>query len=136
MTPTYSTAATLFGSWLKDVETGEPPVRFVVPPPFASLDLRPGRLLLFGGAPGGGKTAALLQIVFDLLRGNDGTKALIANVEMPPERLFERQLSRLSGIPLNTIQARSLTNSQRSALHEPLADLRSISDRLVLVQPL
>lgn len=31
--PTYTTAAALFGSWLGEVERGEPPVRFVLPPP-------------------------------------------------------------------------------------------------------
>ena len=58
MTPAFTTAATLFGSWQADVEAGDPPVRYELPPPFAGVDLRPGRLGLFGSAPGSGKTAA------------------------------------------------------------------------------
>ena len=45
-----------------------------LPAPFAALDVRPGRLILFGGAPGGGKTAALLQIGIDLLRRNESAR--------------------------------------------------------------
>ena len=55
MTPTFTTGADLFGSWFADVERGEPPVRFKLPDPFAALDVRPGRLILFGGAPGAGR---------------------------------------------------------------------------------
>ena len=63
--------ADLLGSWLDDVETGTPPARFLIASPFASLDVRPGRLILLGGPPGTGKTAALLQVGIDLLRLNE-----------------------------------------------------------------
>jgi replicative DNA helicase len=129
MTPTFATAAALFGSWLEDVESGEPPVRFAVPPPFAALDLRPGRLLLFGGAPGGGKTAAILQIVFDLLRGNDGTKALIANVEMPARCLLERVAARLAGVPLTAIAERTLTADQLQRVRLAVGALEPVANR-------
>ena len=76
MTPTFTTGADLFGSWFADVERGEPPVRFQLPAPFAALDVRPGRLILFGGAPGSGKTAALLQLGIDLLRSNESARLL------------------------------------------------------------
>lgn len=133
MTPTFTTAAALFGSWLKEVETREPPVRFVVPPPFAPLDLRPGRLLLFGGAPGGGKTAALLQIVFDLLRGNDGTKALIANVEMHPRCLLERVAARLAGVPLTAIADRTLTVDQMARVRLAVAAFEPVAGRVAFL---
>ena len=70
MTPKFTTGADLIGSWFADVELGEAPIRFQLPEPFTNLDVRPGRLILFGGAPGGGKTAAILQLGVDLLRMN------------------------------------------------------------------
>ena len=112
MTPNIITGADLFGSWFADVERGEPPVRFRVPCPFDSLDVRPGRLLMFGGAPGGGKTAAALQIGIDLLRLNESARLLVANVEMVPAMLVERIVSRLSAVPLTAIQDRTLTPEQ------------------------
>jgi replicative DNA helicase len=133
MTPTFTTAASLFGSWLEDVESGEPPVRFAVPPPFAPLDLRPGRLLLFGGAPGGGKTAAILQIVFDLLRGNDGTKALICNVEMSARCLLERVAARLSGVPLTAITERTMTAEQRTRVRAAVGALDPVANRVAFL---
>lgn len=133
MTPTFTTAAALFGSWLGEVERGEPPVRFVLPPPFASLDIRPGRVLLFGGAPGAGKTAALLQIVFDLLRGNDGVKALIANVEMHPRCLLERVAARLAGVPLTAIADRTLTAEQLSRVRAAIGALEPTAGRVAFL---
>jgi hypothetical protein len=100
MTATYITVADLVGSWLSDVERGDPPVRYTLAPPFDALDVRPGRLILFGGAPGSGKTAALMQIGIDLLRLNPAARLLVANVEMVPALLVERIVSRLSAVSL------------------------------------
>ena len=135
MTPTFATAATLFGAWLADVERGEPPVRFALPTPFAGLDLRPGRLLLFGGAPGGGKTAALLQIAIDLLRGNVGARVLVANVEMTPVVLLERVTARLSGVPLTAIMDRTLTAEQLARVRAAAAALEPVAGRLAFLSP-
>lgn len=112
MTPTFTTGADLLGAWFADVERGEPPTRYTLPAPFAALDVRPGRLILFGGAPGGGKTAALVQIGIDLLRLNEAARLLAANVEMIPTLLVERVASRLSGVPLTAITDRTLTPDQ------------------------
>jgi len=133
MTPTFTTAASLFGPWLGEVEKGEPPVRFVVPPPFTPLDLRPGRLLLFGGAPGAGKTAALLQIVFDLLRGNEGVKALVANVEMHPRFLLERVAARLAGVPLTALADRTLTAEQLARVRAAVGAFEPAAGRLAFL---
>lgn len=52
MTPAFLTGADLFGSWFADVVRGEPPVRYALPDPFSALDVRPSRLILFGGGSG------------------------------------------------------------------------------------
>lgn len=123
MTPNLTTGADLIGTWLADVESGTPPARFVLAAPFVPLDVRPGRLLLLGGPPGAGKTAALLQAGFDLLRLNPVARVLVANVEMPPALLLERVVSRLSGVPLTAIADRALGA-------EDLARVRAVADAL------
>ena len=133
MTPTFTTGADLFGSWFADVERGEPPVRFALPDPFAALDVRPGRLILFGGAPGGGKTAALLQAAIDLLRRNDAARLLVANVEMVPARLVERVASRLSAVPLTAIADRTLTAEQLDQVRAAVASLAPVAGRLAFL---
>jgi replicative DNA helicase len=133
MTPTFTTGADLFASWFADVERGEPPVRFKLPDPFAALDLRPGRLVLFGGAPGGGKTAALLQVGIDLLRLNESARLLVANVEMAPALLVERVASRLAGVPLTAITDRTLTADQLERVRASVASLAPIGGRLAFL---
>jgi replicative DNA helicase len=133
MTPTYTTGADLFGAWCEDVERGEPPVRYTLSPPFGSLDVRPGRLILFGGAPGSGKTAALVQLGIDLLRLNPAARLLIANVEMVPALLVERIVSRLSSVPLAAIADRTLTADQLGRVRAAVDSLAPIVGRLAFL---
>lgn len=135
MTPTFTTGTELFGLWLADVERGEPPVRYIVPEPFGGLDIRPGRLLLFGGAPGGGKTAALLQIGIDILRMNPTARLLVANVEMEPPQLLDRIVSRLSSVPLTTIADRALSADQLSLIQGAVKSIESAIGRLAFLRP-
>ena len=133
MTPTFTTGADLFGSWFADVERGEPPVRFKLADPFAALDVRPGRLILFGGAPGSGKTAALLQMGIDLLRLNESARLLVANVEMSPALLVERIASRLSAVPLTAIADRTLTPDELGRVRAAVASLEPVGGRLAFL---
>lgn len=133
MTPTYTTGADLFGSWFADVERGEPPVRYALPDPFAALDVRPGRLILFGGAPGAGKTAALVQVGIDLLRLNESARLLVANVEMVPALLVERVASRLSAVPLTAITDRTLTADQLARVRAAMDALAPVAGRLAFL---
>lgn len=133
MTPKFQTGDTLLGSWMTDVERGEPPVRFALAQPFDRLDLRPGRLLLFGGAPGHGKTAAILQTVVDLLRLNPSARVLVANVEMTPTLLLERAVSRLSGVPLTPIADRTLKPEQLECVRIGVQALEQVADRLAFL---
>lgn len=133
MTPAYTTGADLFGSWFAAFHVGEPPVRFKLAEPFAALDVRPGRLILLGGAPGGGKTAALVQMGIDLLRLNESARLLVANVEMVPALLVERVASRLSGVPLTGIADRTLTRDQLGRVRAAVDALAPVAGRLAFL---
>jgi replicative DNA helicase len=129
------TGADLLGTWLADVETGTPPTRFRLSAPFAPLDVRPGRLILFGGPPGAGKTAALLQTGIDLLRLNDTVRLVVANVEMSPRLLLERVISRVSGVPLTAITDRTLNPEQRARVRAAVGALAPAAARLAFAGP-
>lgn len=133
MTPTFTTGADLLGSWFADVERGEPPVRFKLAEPFAGLDVRPGRLILMGGAPGAGKTAAILQMGIDLLRLNESARLLVANVEMVPPLLVDRIASRLSAVPLTAIADRTLTADQLDRVRAAVDAFAAVADRLAFL---
>jgi replicative DNA helicase len=131
----YTTGADQINAWFAEVEHGNPPTRFDLCPPFAELDVRPGRLVLLGGAPGSGKTAALLQIAIDLLRLNTSARLLMANVEMAPTALLERIVARLAGVPLTAITDRTLSANQKERLGAVQGALASIAGRLAFLRP-
>lgn len=135
MTPTFTTAADLFGTWFADVERGEAPLRYRITEPFDALDVRPGRLMLFGGAPGAGKTAALLQIGIDLLRINESARLLVANVEMVPALLVERIAARLADVPIAAIADRTLTPGELVRVRAALQSLEPVAARLAFLNP-
>jgi replicative DNA helicase len=122
------------GSWFAEVERGEPPIRYKIAEPFGALDVRPGRLILFGGAPGDGKTAALLQASVDMLRLNDAARLLIANVEMTPDLLVNRIVSRLASVPLTAIEDRKLSAENLLRVKATIAGLAPIADRLAFLK--
>lgn len=133
MMPTFTTSADLFGTWFAEVERGEPPVRFRVPSQFDTLDIRPGRLILFGGAPDGGMTAAPLQMGIDPLRKNESVRMLMANVEMVPALLVERIASRVATVPLTAIADCTMTADQLSRVPAAVESLASIVGRLAFL---
>ena len=133
MTPSFVSGADLLGTWWADVTTGPPPVRYTLPEPFDLLDVRPSRLLIFGGAPGRGKTSSLLQIGIDLLRFNPTARLMIVNVEMAPVLLLERIIARLSGVPLTNITDRLLTPSQVDRVQAAVAAFAPVAARLAFL---
>ena len=127
----------LFSEWRRDLLSGEPPIRFQLADDGAalsSIQAAPGRVTAVGGAPGGGKTALLMQLVIDGLRLADDLRVLVANVEMPPAVLLNRQLARLSGVDLTIIQDRTFTDATHEQLEAGLGELKTICERLGFVR--
>lgn len=132
----YTTAADLFDQWRDDLLTGTPPTLFPVGTgALARLELGPGLVTLFGGPPGAGKTAFVMQAVVDALRLTRSLRLLVCNVEMPPRVLLDRQLARLSGIELDDIRYRRLDAAHADRLDQGLATLEGLADRLCFVRP-
>ena len=126
----------LIEQWSHNVVHGDPPVRY----PIGSDDLDrievgPGLVTLLGGAPGAGKTAFAMQATIDALRLTPGVRALVCNVEMPPDALLDRQLARLSGVPLTRIRHRQFDQQQLDRLDRGIATLGSVADRLCFLRP-
>ncbi len=98
------------------------------------IEIGPGRVVLIGGLPGGGKTALTTQLIIDALRAEPKLRALVANVEMTPSVLLDRQLARLSGVPLDLIARRQLDNSHADQIDRGIGTLEAIAERLVFVE--
>jgi replicative DNA helicase len=129
-------AADVFDSWRDDVLTGKPPTFFRVADagPMAGIEIGPKLITLIGGAPGSGKTAFIMQCVFDALRLSPTLRAVVCNIEMPPEVLLDRQLSRLSGVPLKAIRYRQLSAIHADRIDAGMNAIETIADRFCFVR--
>lgn len=108
MTP-FISAADALTDWRADLLAGKAPVFFPVGSgELARIEIGPERVVLIGGAPGAGKTAFTMQLTCDALRITPTLRAVVCNVEMSVRALLERQLARVSGVPLDVIRKRTL----------------------------
>lgn len=135
MNPNYATAADLFPEWKADLLSGKPPALFPISDDerLASVEIGPGNVTLIGGPPGAGKSAFVMQLTIDALRLTTDLKAIVCNVEMPSAALLDRQLARLSGIPLTVIRYRRLTPEHGERLAFGLEALAAVAERLAFV---
>ena len=132
----FLAAADLLHEWRDDVLSGKPPILYPVGTgEMARIEIGPGRVTLFGGAPGAGKSAFTMQALVDALRLTPTLRALVCSVEMTPAVLLDRQLARLSGIDLNTIRLRKLGVEHGPRIDAALQTLEPLAERLCFVRP-
>lgn len=125
----FTTAAGLFDAWADDVQHGTAPELWHPGAGFGAVELGPGLVVLLGGCPGAGKTAAAMQWTVDALRADDGLRVLVANVEMHPRTLLDRQLARLSGVDARWIRNRTI-GGHENRIRAGLDELRRVAERL------
>src|SRR5262245_62621238 len=130
----FVSAADVIPSWRDNVLSGTQPVLFPIGRgELAQVQLGPGLVTLFGGAPGAGKTAFAMQAVVDALRETPTLRACVCNVEMPHEALLDRQLARLSGVELTPIRLRQLGPEHAERIAASFSTLEQVSERLYFV---
>ena len=132
-TAKFVTGESVFAGWRDNVLTGTGPVVF--PHTLPVPEISPGHVTLLGGAPGAGKTALVMACVVEALRHTPTLKALVANVEMPPAVLLDRQLARLSGVEAEVIRHRRFTAEHADRLDAGLATIESFAERLAFLEP-
>lgn len=136
MTPHYVTAADAFAGWRDGLLTAQRPTLFAIGDgELSRIEIGPRLVTLFGGAPGAGKTAFVMQAVVDALRLTPTLRACVANVEMSPGVLLDRQLARLSGIDADVIRHRRFGPEHAERLDAGLATVETFAERLAFVRP-
>jgi replicative DNA helicase len=128
----YLTGSDLLRRWRNDVLTGTGPVLYRHAFPYPEIG--PGLVTLVGGAPSSGKTALVTQMVIEMLRFQPDLRVLVANCEMFPEVLMDRQLSRLSGIDAEVVRHRRFGPEHEERLAAGLATIESVIDRLTFME--
>ena len=109
------------------------PERWTAGAPFETLDVRPGRVLLFGAPPGAGKTTLALQLVSDLLAAHPALRCVVANVETAPPVLLDKLLSRLAGVDLTALMNRTLLDDERARIDAALDANADVLARLAFM---
>ena len=132
----FRTGADVLAGWRESLLSGTGPTLYPVGTGMlGQVEIGPGRVVLVGGLPGGGKTALCTQLAIDAVRSTPSMRAVIANVEMTPEVLLDRQLARVSGVPLDAITHRKLTAEHADRIDRGLATLDSFAERVAFVGP-
>lgn len=132
----FVTAANAMDRWRDNVLQGTPPTFYRIGTgELEHVEIGPGLVTLFGGAPGAGKTAFVMQGVIDALRLDPTLRATVCNIEMSPDVLLDRQLARLSGVDLQTIRYRRLRTEHADRIDQAMNTLEAIADRLSFVRP-
>ncbi len=133
----FTVAADALDRWRDDLLTGKPPVmfRFAEEGPLSQVEIGPQLITLVGGSPGSGKTGLVMQAAIDALRLNPELRVVVCNVEMRPAVLLDRQLARLSGVPLDAIRFRRLDGRHAERIDAGLATIEAFADRLCFVDP-
>jgi replicative DNA helicase len=123
--------------WRDDVMSGKPPTLFKIAEdgPLSNIEIGPKQIMLIGGAPGSGKTAFIMQSLSDALRLHPDLKLVVCNVEMATEFLLERQLARLSGVPLDIIRHRKIDEAHADRIDAGFSLLDEFVDRIAFVRP-
>ena len=132
----FVTGADALHEYRDDVLSGKPPTFYKVGSgELERIEVAPKQITMFGGAPGSGKTAFVMQCVFDALRLDATLRAVVCNIEMPPSVLLDRQLARLSGVSLKTIRYRAIEAHQADRIDAAMNTIDEISERLCFVRP-
>ena len=132
--PSFVSGADLFATWKQSIFDPTPPPTWKIGETFDHVEVAPSRIVLIGGAPGAGKTALITQWTFDGLDLNPTLRVVVANVEMAPSRLLDRQLARLSGVPLTTIRRRQVVPEDVEKIGKAMTRISQVVPRLAFVK--
>jgi len=135
MSSRFITGSEAFENWQDKLFSSKPPIffRMAESGPLAEIEIGPSLMTLIGGGPGDGKTAFVMQGIVDAMRINPMLRAVICNVEMTRDALLDRQLARLSGVPLDIIRKRLISDEHAQRIDIGLQILNEISGRLAFV---
>ena len=100
-----------------------------------SFGVGPKQLVLIGAPPGYGKTVLGVQMIVDALGLDESLRAVIANCEMDPGTILDRQLARFAHVPYGVIRDRTYQGDRRRDVEAAADELGALRDRLAFLSP-
>ncbi len=134
--PPFINGQSVFNALTSSIESGERPIRFDVGGPHLStFEIGPGLISIIAAPPGIGKSSLVNQFAIDAVRIRPDLRVLIANVELSPEAMVERIVSRLSNVDASSIRTRNLTSEERAKIANNQPDIAEILSRVTFARP-
>ncbi len=96
----------------------------------SGLEVGEGLITVLGAPPGKGKTALVMQAMFDALELDNHLIAVVANAEMSFDVLIRRELTRATGITSSAIRFGKLSAEERSQIKAAAGNLREKLERV------
>lgn len=97
---------------------------------FSGLEIGPGMITTIGAPPSTGKTAASMQLIFEILARNPGVLVYIANAESGFDAIAMRELSRRSGVGTRRMRRESLSIEEKDKINLAYLQMRMEIDKV------
>ena len=135
--PRCKTLDEIYDSCFDSMLSDEMPKRFRVGRGFEQIRLEPKQIIALCAPPGSGKTALIMQWMYDAMRLDENVKVVVCNVEMPPEMLLIREVARQIQVDSRWILDKK--HKEEPQLKKAIADARvalaEFRPRLIFVEP-
>lgn len=99
------------------------------------FELGPGKVTVVGAPPGTGKTSLAMQAGFAAVGNHGGLSLMVANAEMEPRVLVNRELSSRSGVSYQKIRFCEYDEHEKDRIYEAAGSLRPLMNRTQLMKP-
>ncbi|MGN6137244.1 MAG: DnaB-like helicase C-terminal domain-containing protein, partial [Aureliella sp.] len=119
---------------LDNLRTGNVPRLIPTYTALRGIEVGRGLLNVTGAPPATGKTALMMQLVYDTLELDHNLRAVIANAEMDFDVLLRREITRMTRISSDAIRFADLTAEQLELVTEKAAELIPRLDRVRVLQ--
>lgn len=97
--PATSPAEAILAAWLGRVSRGEFPQLIQQRGALQGIEIGAGMITVIGAPPGAGKTALVMQVMFDALELDTELRAVVANAETTFDGLLQREITRRTWQP-------------------------------------
>ncbi|QDU55693.1 DnaB-like helicase C-terminal domain-containing protein [Aeoliella mucimassa] len=94
-----------------------------------------GRMTVLGGQQGTGKTLLTMQLLFNIVMEYPEISVLVANCEMDPGELLDRNVARLAEVPYAVVRDRRYRGGQRQRVLDAAGEIMPLKERVSFMQP-
>lgn len=99
------------------------------------IEIGPGKITIVGAPPGTGKTSLASQIMFSALASHQDLCCVVANAEMSPRTLMNREIARVSHVSYQKVRFGTFTDREEETLFKAITALQPLVRRIQLMQP-